>query len=147
MPQLVDFQDYEFVGLPRTENNLRWCREHFQCQECGQCCRLHTAGIKIYLPDAKRLARHDKMKLKEFFQTVEKCQDHFLMAQPCRYLKGNRCTVHAINPEICRNYPLQCRVVDGQDAKWLVIVACPGGKKLIELLLTGRQAGLEYLTY
>jgi Fe-S-cluster containining protein len=147
MSELVDFQDYELVGLPRSENNLNWCKEHFQCQGCGQCCRLHVAGIKIYHADARRLARRGKTTLKEFFQTVEKCQDHYLMAQPCRYLEENRCRVHDIKPEICRNYPLQYRSVDGRDARWMVIIACPGGKKLLELLLAGRQPGVEYLTY
>jgi Fe-S-cluster containining protein len=147
MPDLVDFRDYEFVGLPRTDNNLRWCWEHFTCQECAQCCRIHREGVKITLPDARRLARHDGLTLKEYYRTVQKCEDHCLIEQPCRYLEGNCCTVHSIKPEICRNYPLQYRSVDGHEAKWLIIIACPGGKKLIELLLSGRQSGLEYLIY
>ena len=120
---------------------------HFRCQECGRCCRILTVGTKITPTDVRRLARHDGMTLREFHKTVTKCEDSYLMAQPCRYLPGDRCRVHDIKPEICVNYPFQYKAAESRESRWLIVIACPGGKELIQKLLSGRQSGLEYVKY
>jgi hypothetical protein len=144
MVELEQFGDYEFEGLPRSEANLRWLAEHMACTECGECCRRHNEGVRITHADAERLARHDGLAREEFLKTVHEEREDYVMSQPCRYLQGNRCAIHVLKPDVCRSYPLHHASVQGVPTRWVVVTACPAGKKLIELILSGPQEGLEY---
>ncbi len=144
MVDLAEFGAYEFEGLPRSDANLNWLRQNFECQQCGECCHRHTEGVRITYAEAERLARRDKCSLKAFLDTVQSFPEDCVIAQPCRYLENNRCSVHDIKPGICCNYPFHHCTVQGVATPWVIITACPGGKKLIEKILSGRQQGLEY---
>lgn len=141
------FQNYVVEGLPDTPSNLAWLQAHFECQQCGQCCRIHTVGVRITQSDAERLAQKEGLSLDEFLKTVLKAGDTYLITQPCRYQDGNRCAVHDVKPAVCRKYPFNKH--EGYDDKtaWVVIAGCPGGRKLAGLLSSGRQLGLEYRPY
>ena len=44
----------EFTDTPA---NLAWIQAHFECEQCGECCRIHTVGVRITRQEAERLAR------------------------------------------------------------------------------------------
>ena len=60
------FPSYSVEGLPNTASNLEWLREHFECEQCGQCCRLHSIGVRVTRSEAKRLAQRAQLSLKEY---------------------------------------------------------------------------------
>jgi Fe-S-cluster containining protein len=147
MPELESFEDYEIEGLPRTEANLKWLWAHFNCTRCGQCCQIHKTGVRISRTDVAALAARSNQTAGEFLQTVQESGESYIMPQPCRFFSMNACTVHDIKPGVCREYPMHFRKVKDQDTSWIIITACPGGKKLLQLLLRGPQPGLEYRVY
>ena len=147
MAELEVFEDYEIEGLPRTEDNLRWLWTHFECTRCGQCCEIHKTGVRISKEEAEAFATRSKMQLDEFLKTVKEAGDSYIMPQPCRYHKNDSCAVHDIKPSVCREYPMHYRNTRERDISWVIITTCPGGKKLLDLLLTGPQEGLEYRVY
>ncbi len=142
--ELEEFEDYEFEGLPRTEANLDWLAAHLACQRCGACCRRHQEGLRLSCAEAARLAARAGLTRAAFLATLQATPTDYVMAQPCRYLAGSACRVHDIKPDVCRRYPLHHASVRGVPTRWVVITACPAGRELIRLVLSGRQAGLEY---
>jgi Fe-S-cluster containining protein len=131
MSDTTDIQILEMEGLPWNDTNVKWCLQNLECTSCGRCCRDLTEGVKVSYDDAKELARYLRISNKEFYQTVKKYPDYCVMAQPCHFLKNNRCTVHAKKPTICLMYPLYYR----KESPWLTIATCPAGQKLIDTLL------------
>jgi Fe-S-cluster containining protein len=144
MAELEQFEDYEIEGLPRIEGNLRWLWEHFECTRCGQCCRLHTSGVRLSLEEAAALAKRAGLETRDIIRENPEQKDYYLMPQPCRFLTETGCSVHDIKPFVCGEYPLHFRKTRGEEISWVIITACPGGKNLLDLLLSGRQEGLEY---
>ena len=144
MAELEQFEDYEIEGLPRTEGNLRWLWEHFECTRCKQCCRIHTKGVRVTVSEAEMLSRRAGTKPFDIIPETPIEGEYHLMPQPCRFLEESGCSVHDIKPFVCREYPLHFRKTRGEEISWVIITACPGGKNLLDLLLSGRQEELEY---
>jgi Fe-S-cluster containining protein len=147
MDEIAVFEDYEIEGLPRTEANLKWLWERFQCTQCGQCCEIHKTGVRISKEEATEFARRENQSPEEFLKGIRQSGDSFIMPQPCRYHRNDSCAVQDAKPFVCREYPMHFRNTRERDVSWVIITACPGGRKLLELLLTGRQEGLEYSVY
>jgi Fe-S-cluster containining protein len=147
LAEIEQFEDYEIEGLPRTEANLEWLWEHFECTRCGSCCRIHTKGVRISHSEADALAASEGVEFQEFTRTLAETEGSFLIEQPCRYLDGNSCSIEDIKPFVCREYPLHFRKSRGEEVSWVIITACPGGRKLLGLILSGPQQGLEYRVY
>jgi Fe-S-cluster containining protein len=145
MPE--SFQSYIIEGLPDTTGNLEWLRTHFECEQCGQCCLVHTVGVRITRPEAEHLAQREHLSISEYLANVIEDRDTFLIPQPCRYLINHRCTVHDIKPSVCRKYPFHQRKVVNHKIAWVVISGCPGSQKLLKLLTIGKQLGLQYLPF
>ena len=147
MAEIEQFEDYEIEGLPRSEANLKWLWEHFECTRCGSCCRLHTKGVRITRSEAETLAAANGIDPWDFIKTLVETEGFFLIEQPCRYLNGSSCTVQELKPFVCREYPLHFRKSRADEISWVIITACPGGRKLLDLILSGPQQGLEYRVY
>ena len=131
MSEITGLKVFEIEGLPWNETNIKWCLQHLECTRCGRCCRDLTEGVKITYDEAKELATHLGVSNKEFYKAVKKYPDYCVMAQPCRFLKDSRCTIHAIKPKICLTYPLYYQ----KESPWVTIVACPAGQGLIDKLM------------
>ena len=138
------FHSYAVEGLPYTAANVQWLREHFECEQCGQCCRLHSGGVRVTQSEARRLARSVHLSLKEYLANVLEDRDTFIIRQPCRHLVDNHCGVHDIKPSVCRKYPFHRYEEVDSDTAWVIIVGCPGGQKLLKVIASGKQVGLEY---
>jgi Fe-S-cluster containining protein len=138
------FQSYVVEGLPNTPSNLAWLQAHFECEQCGRCCQVHTVGVRIRRPEAERLARKLGVSTEEFLKTVLEAGETYIIPQPCPYLADSRCMVHDVKPAVCRSYPFNKHQQVNRDTAWIVIAGCPGGQKLARLLGGGKQLGLEY---
>ena len=75
------------------------------CDQCGACCRRLT--IEAYAADVirePRLAAGQRMayrRLIEYLRAdVERCIV-LTAGGPCRFLEGNRCSIHASRPHAC----------------------------------------------
>jgi len=138
------FKSVVVEGLPDTPANVAWLLAHFQCEQCGQCCRVHTIGVRITKEEAARLAARANMSPEDFTAPLVEDRGTFFMPQPCRFMAGTRCGVHDIKPSVCRRYPFnKHETVDAKTA-WVIIASCPGAQKLLKTLASGRQLGLEY---
>ena len=72
----------------------------FKCQMCGTCCRLRL--ISITNEDAERIkaAGHSNF--------TEKVKNENMMKRDkgrCVFLKDDKCSIHEIRPQICRDFP------------------------------------------
>ncbi len=138
------FYSYIVEGLPDTPANLEWLLAHFECKQCGQCCRMHTIGLRITLEEAEKFARKDGVSLKEYMAGLVEDQGTCIIPQPCRYLLDDACTVHGIKPAVCRKYPFHQRKPVDAGTAWVVIAGCPGSQNILRLIQNGKQLGLEY---
>jgi uncharacterized protein len=134
MADRVDFQVIEIEGLPWDAGNIKWCLQHLECEGCGRCCRELSGGVKVTFDEAKRIADYLAISNKDFYKTVKKHADYCVMAQPCQFLKDNRCSIHAVKPNICLSYPLYYK----KESPWITVAACPAGQKLIDKLLSNQ---------
>ena len=138
------FPNIVVEGLPNTAANLEWLQAHFECEQCGQCCEVHSVGVRITREEAALLAQRESLANEVYANGILEAGDTYIIPQPCRYLVDNRCTVHDIKPSVCRTYPFnKHEKVDGKTS-WVVIAGCPGGQKLARMLTRGAQLGLEY---
>jgi Fe-S-cluster containining protein len=134
-------------GLPDTAANREWLQAHFECAQCGDCCRIHTIGVRITHPEMERLAQREHLSTPEYLATILTDGETYIVPQPCRYLINNSCTMHDIKPSVCSKYPFhQYKTVD-RDTAWVVISECLGSLKLLKMLTSGKQLGLEYRPY
>lgn len=141
------FYSYIVEGLPDTPANLEWLLAHFECKQCGQCCRMHTIGLRITYVEAEKFAGREGVSTQEYVTGLMEDQGTYIIPQPCRYLVNDACTVHEIKPSVCRKYPFhQRRPVDAGTA-WVVIAGCPGSQGILKLVTSGKQFGLEYRAF
>lgn len=82
-------------------------RPQFDCGKCARCCEVLRPVLKP--ADVKRLAKFlglSEAKLRsKYLQWDEEEQGDTFNAQPCPFLKDNRCVVYDARPENCRSYP------------------------------------------
>lgn len=78
------------------------------CSQCGICCRLFL----INLNEKEYRSGIYKTQLQKFgmiddFPKAEACGANFLKQKSggsCWYLKSNKCSIHNIRPQACRNF-------------------------------------------
>jgi Fe-S-cluster containining protein len=79
------------------------------CKKCGECCRRNNP-ILLKRSEVAVIAKHlgsSYKKLKKRLKLVPaRRQGYFYMpATPCPFLRGNRCSIYAVRPEVCRLFP------------------------------------------
>jgi hypothetical protein len=76
------------------------------CTTCGACCRDNC--IPLSADGQARLAQHVGLSEQAFaaeYMTTDDDGEPAMMAQPCRFLDGTRCSVYEDRPDACRGYP------------------------------------------
>ena len=121
----IDIQDwaaYQLQGLEWSSQNVRWLIANTKCQGCLGCCDgTHYPAINLSKRDAMRIPKKER-------RTMTEAGDGLLiMEAPCRFLVERRCTIHLSKPGVCVEYPVSYT----KESPWIVIVACPAGKELI----------------
>lgn len=84
----------------------------FVCSKCGVCCTLDdflTAG-EIKAKPQEQPEVHSKLKalyeeLAELLQEDEEKYDNYTMKTPCPFLREKTCSIYAIRPDGCRQFP------------------------------------------
>lgn len=96
--------------------------DHFQCRQCGQCCRQLDYHDQLTEADYQlwhRLGRTDILEWVGVYRRNGKVRSYSMWLEPgtrryapvCPWLKptadGSRwiCQIHEVKPEICRQYP------------------------------------------
>ena len=128
------FYSYIIEGLPNTPANLEWLLAHFECKQCGECCRMHTIGLRVTLKEAEKLAEREGVSIKEYVIRLVEDEGTYIIPQPCRYLVNDACAVHDIKPSVCRKYPFHQRKVFNDNTAWVVIAGCPGSQNILRLI-------------
>ena len=81
--------------------------DNFDCLDCANCCK--TIGPRLIEKDIERLAKHFRMKSKDFIQQyilVDEDGDYIFKEHPCPFLlSDNYCMVYENRPRACREYP------------------------------------------
>ena len=110
----------------------------FACRQCGRCCRSLDYHFDVTTADVARwetLGRDDILQWVDPIITQKKIVGYRIWVEPgthqltetCPFLKkdptSNRwgCDIHAIKPQICRNYPVS--------RKHATLTGCPGFNK------------------
>lgn len=141
------FYSYIIEGLPDTPANMEWLLANFECKQCGQCCRMHTIGLRITREEAEKFAERESVSPEEFTAGLLQDGGTYIIPQPCRYLVDDSCTVHDIKPSVCRKFPFHQRKVVDDNTAWVVIAGCPGSRNILRLIQSGKQLGLEYRAF
>ncbi|VAW27819.1 FIG00650678: hypothetical protein [hydrothermal vent metagenome] len=86
--------------------------ETIDCLECANCCT--TTGPLLTEKDIDRIAKHLKLKPSQFiadYLCVDEDQDYVFQSMPCTFLSSdNYCSIYAVRPKACREYPHTDRV-------------------------------------
>lgn len=99
-------------------------RFSFRCRQCGACCRNVRESVPLESLDVFRLAkyfRNNGSETKSMDDVLAKYTEPVLLHESgymvfmlktvgtdnaCVFLKGNKCTIHEVNPRACRTYPI-----------------------------------------
>jgi Fe-S-cluster containining protein len=106
---------------------------HYDCSECGDCCRNVKDSIMVESLDLYRLARFLKIEISEVI--TQYTNTAFLAARfpvfmlktkqhmdACIFLRASRCSVHEAKPRACRTYPLGVGPNDDNPESWLSFI-------------------------
>jgi hypothetical protein len=105
----------------------------FECQpDCGNCCVNHGEYAYVYLEDAdaRRLARHLGLTLREFKKRYTETDEEYLLLRTddpaCPFLEKRRCTVYPARPTQCRTFPFWKSHLSSRRAWTRLRAFCPG---------------------
>ena len=106
---------------------------HFQCSQCGRCCRGPDEGyIWVTKPEVERIARHLDI-------TIEKLNSKYLRrvglrrtiiedlaTKDCIFLENGKCIIYPVRPNQCRTWPFWASNLTNPDAWNLAALRCDG---------------------
>jgi len=79
-----------------------------KCSQCGLCCRLFSANLtEEEYRSGKYRTQFEKFGLIDDFSKAAACGANILKQKEngkCIYLKGNRCSIHKIRSQVCREF-------------------------------------------
>jgi len=108
------------------------------CMDCANCCKSMTPAYTK--DDITRISAHFRMKPADFkarWLTLERDTDTWVNATvPCQFLEGNKCTIYAVRPLDCAEFPHHDKKPfdDYNETYRKNIVHCPATLLLIERL-------------
>ncbi len=106
------------------------------CLLCANCCK--TTGPLFTAADIERIAHHLRMKPGKFigeYLNVDEDKDYVLRELPCSFLgKDNRCSIYAVRPKACREFPHTNRKKFHQISSLTLrnIAVCPAAFAIVE---------------
>lgn len=83
----------------------------YECARCGNCCRW-PGPVYVSEAEIRRIARFldiDRSEFKNLYIRAVDCGKALSLSEKldgsCVLLDGNRCKVHEVKPEQCRDFP------------------------------------------
>ena len=110
--------------------------ERTDCLECANCCK--TTGPLFTPKDIERIAKHFKMKQKQFIDTylrLDEENDFVLQSVPCTFLDAdNYCSIYEVRPKACREFPHTDRKKFQQISNLTLknVAICPAAYNIVE---------------
>lgn len=138
---------HQLRNLPKNDVNELFHTAHEQafsqinCLDCGNCCK--TTPALITSTDARRLSKHLKLSVKEFYSqytVVDDDHDVVFKSTPCVFLgEDNYCRIYDLRPNACREYPHtnHSNMKQILDITYTNREVCPAVYDIIEMLRTG----------
>ena len=93
--------------IVETEVAMAIAMQDIICQRCGDCCR-NRGTIRFRKDELQAAADHlhvEYKRLKDKIGATPMGDGTFIIGQPCRFLKDNRCIIYSVRPGTCRGYP------------------------------------------
>ena len=112
--------------------------ERTDCLECANCCK--TTGPLFTPKDIERIAKHFKMKQKQFIDTylrLDEENDFVLQSVPCTFLGAdNYCSIYEVRPKACREFPHTDRKKFQQISSLTLknVAICPAAYNIVEAM-------------
>lgn len=79
-----------------------------KCLECGVCCSLFLINLsREEYKSGKFKTQFEEFGLIDDFKKVSACGANILKQKKdgsCIYLKANKCSIHKLRPEVCREF-------------------------------------------
>ncbi len=81
----------------------------FKCKKCGKCCKLFLITLtETEYNSEKYKTQFEKFGLIKDFNLAEECGANIIEQNEgddsCIYLKHDRCSIHKIRPEACKEF-------------------------------------------
>ena len=108
------------------------------CLKCANCCT--TTGPLFTDKDISRIAKYLRIKPSEFvdrYLRIDEDNDYVLQSVPCTFLgEDNCCSIYAVRPKACREYPHTDRIKQYQLLKLTEknVDVCPAVFEIVEKL-------------
>jgi Fe-S-cluster containining protein len=108
------FRTYVKVDLPHTTEELdahvhavaKEVTAKIDCTACANCCRKLNPTVDT--EDIARLAKHFRVSVRDFRKEhvfSDEFGEQMVHGAPCPFLVDNKCSIYAVRPKACRDYP------------------------------------------
>lgn len=81
--------------------------QHIDCRTCANCCSVRQAVFSR--AEAERIAAHLGLTLAEvrarYLKPDAETGKYITHSLPCPFLDGTQCSIYAVRPTVCRDYP------------------------------------------
>lgn len=79
-----------------------------KCSQCGLCCRLFSVNLtEEEYQSGKYRTQFEELGFVDDFRKAAACGTNILKQKEdggCIYLKGNKCSIHEIRAQVCREF-------------------------------------------
>lgn len=99
-----------------TAASLEEKLEKFECQRCNECCR-QPGFVYLLQNEADDIAKFLGMNSFDFVNQYCELEDRRKLVlkkhadEACIFLRENGCSIHAVKPQQCRDFPVRWRTV------------------------------------
>ena len=91
---------------------------NFECKQCGNCCKWKGI-VKVSIGEAKKISAFLKLSLEEFcdrYTNLRPDRQGLILKEKedgsCIFLADNRCSINAVKPSQCLDFPIKWQVAD-----------------------------------
>lgn len=114
-----------FLPFVMTKETFQGMMYYFECQRCNLCEKVITC-VRVTPDDILRISNHLNITIADFHSKYMMNETH--MPSPCPFFDGEGCTIHAVRPLVCVQFPFNQTIkIKGRDYM-TVSMECPAGK-------------------
>jgi uncharacterized protein len=81
--------------------------KHIDCTQCANCCKeMRPVVTKDDICSiSKQLRLPEDKFISKYLEVSEDNKVYLIAKKSCPFLKGNRCSIYEVRPEVCRSFP------------------------------------------